>query len=254
MRVFITGAASGMGQAFAKAYAKQGAQLGLLDLHLDALSALNKSLGGGHLCYAVDVRDHEAVLKAGSDFSSKGQVDLVLACAGISRGTLLDYPEDYEVFERILDINVLGLVSTFQAFVPTMKDQGFGTLVGIASVSGVRGIPGSSAYSSSKAAVRLACESFRVDLKPMGIDVVTIAPGYIKTPLTACNPYKMPFLMEVDDFVEVATRKIQKKTPYTTIPWQMGWMGRLLHRLPCSVYDYFLSKKRKKPRDTEVLK
>ena len=175
--VVITGASSGIGEALAKHYAKSGAQLGLIARRSDLLMRLQNevvALGAPKpWIYPLDVRDREALKSAASDFIIKcGTPDIVIANAGVSRGTLTAIEDDLTVFQEVFDINVMGTVNTFHAFLGAMQNAGRGTLVGIASVAGFRGIPGSSAYSSSKAAVIKYCESLRVELRGSGLSVV----------------------------------------------------------------------------------
>ena len=129
-----------------------------------------------------------------------------------------------------------------------MKQQGKGTLVGIASVAGFRGIPGGGAYSASKAAAISYCESLRVELRGEGIAVVTICPGYIRTPMTAVNKFKMPFLIDVDEAVVRFARAIDAKTSLIVIPWTMGLAARVLRLLPNWLYDRVFSRMPRKPR------
>ncbi len=112
--------------------------------------------------------------------------------------------DDLEVMRATYETNNLGLAATFQPFVAPMRERRSGTLVGIASVAGIRGLPGHGAYSSSKAAVIAYCESLRGELRPFGVKVVTIAPGYIDTPLTKGNRYSMPFLLSAAQFADRA--------------------------------------------------
>lgn len=249
MAVFITGASSGIGQALAKHYAAQGHVLGLVARRADRLEALATELSATVHTYAVDVRDRSALHAAAHDFMSKvGRVDIVIANAGVSAGTLTECAEDFEVFKDIFDINVIAMVATFEPFVPLMASQGQGVLVGIASVAGVRGLPGASAYSASKSAVATYCESLRLELKPKGIDVVTIAPGYVKSEMTAKNPYGMPFLLEADEFARRAARSIAAKRRYVVIPWQMAIVARLMKLLPAWLYDRLAMNAPRKPR------
>ena len=136
---------------------------------------------------------------AAQDFMHRyGCPDIVIANAGISRGTLTAYAEDNEVFEDILATNVLGMVNLFQPFMASMQATGRGSLVGIASVAGYRGLPGGGAYSASKAAAIKYLESLRVEMHGSGLSVITICPGYIVTPMTANNPYRMPFILTAE--------------------------------------------------------
>ncbi|MFN6171212.1 MAG: SDR family NAD(P)-dependent oxidoreductase, partial [Burkholderiales bacterium] len=155
---------------------------------------------------------------------------------------------DLPAFQDIFDINVMGMVNTFHPFVEPMKAKGGGTLVGIASVAGFRGIPGGGAYSASKAAVIRYCESLRVELRSAGVAVVTICPGYIRTPMTAVNKFKMPVLIDVDQAVIRFARAIERKTSFTVIPWSMGIAARLLRIAPNWLYDRVFQRMPRKPR------
>lgn len=258
-RVFITGASSGLGAALAKRYAQQGAVLGLLARRREMLEQLVQSLPDAHRhrIYPVDVTDHAAVAAAAQDFMrAQGGIDIVIANAGISAGTLTEYSEDLAVFERILATNVTATAATFAPFIAAMKQQAQAgsrdcRLVGIASVAGIRGLPGAEAYSASKAAVISYCESLRLELKASGIKVVTIAPGYIDTPMTRGNPYPMPFLMHADVFAGKAAAAIEAGTSYRVIPWQMGIVAKVLRLLPNWLYDLAFSKAPHKPRQAK---
>jgi NAD(P)-dependent dehydrogenase (short-subunit alcohol dehydrogenase family) len=243
-RVFITGASSGIGAALAQQYAAQGAVLGLVARRASVLAALCAQLPNAHLhhIYALDVTDSDALAAAAASFiAAEGGADIVIANAGISQGTLTEFSEDLPVFKRIIDSNVCATVATFMPFIATMKLQANKQacrLVGIGSVAGIRGLPGAEAYSASKAAVISYCESLRVELQASGIKVVTIVPGYIDTPMTQINHYRMPFLMPVDVFAKKVVATIARGSSYRVIPWQMGWVAKMLRLLPNCVYDF----------------
>ncbi|WP_428826490.1 SDR family oxidoreductase [Azonexus sp. IMCC34842] len=254
LKVFITGASSGIGEALAVYYAAQGATLGLAARRGDRLDQLNQRLGGRHACYALDVSDAPAVHAAATDFVRRfGAPDIIIASAGVSAGTLTEYEADLEVFRRVMDINVFGLAATFAPFIPALKAAGGAPrLVGIASVAGIRGLPGAEAYSASKAAAIAYLESLRLEMRPYGIQVVTIAPGYIETPMTALNPYKMPFLMPPQQAAERFAAAIARGTSYTVIPWQMGIVAKVLRALPNWLYDRLFVKAPRKPRGLDL--
>ena len=240
-RVFITGASSGIGAALARDYAARGASLGLVARRGDALAALVSSLPHPerHRSYAVDVLDHAALAAAARDFlAHTGGVDIVIASAGISHGTLTERPEDLAMFEAVFATNVTATVATFTPFVAAMKAQGNACrLVAIGSVAGVRGMRGAGAYCASKAAVHSYCESLRLELHSSNIRVVTIAPGYIDTPMTRNNRFPMPFLMPAERFAAAAVRAIARGDSYRVLPWQMGVVAKLLRALPNSLFD-----------------
>lgn len=254
MRVFITGASSGIGAALSRAFAARGDTLGLVARNPDKLASFVKMLpfAEKHVPYAVDVTDRTDLLAAARDFEAKGETDIVIACAGISIGVKTEYFEDLDVLERIYKTNVFAMASTFHGFIAPMKSRGRGQFVGIGSVAGIRGLPGSEAYCSSKAAVISYLESLRNDVRPYGISVTTLSPGFVKTPLTAKNPYKMPFLLEPDAFARVAICAIDAKTSYKTIPWQMGVLAKLMRILPNGLFDACVAHRKQKPRDKDL--
>ena len=248
-RVFITGASSGIGQALARHYAKQGATLGLVARRKTLLHDLAQQLGTECATYVLDVRDEEALALAAADFIQRyGVPDIVIANAGVSRGTLTEHKEDIAAFKAVMDINVLGMVHTFQPFINAMHQAGKGQLVGIASVAGVRGLPGAGAYSASKAAAISYLESLRVEMLQYGIAVTTIAPGYIRTPMTDVNTYKMPFLMDANVAAEKFAKAIARKRRFVVIPWQMGIVARLMRLIPPCLWDWAMKKAPHKPR------
>ncbi len=241
LKVFITGASSGIGQALAEHYAKEGAIVGLVARRKDLLISLQDALPTKTVTYALDVRDLGALEQAALDFIAHfGPPDIVIANAGVSAGTLTENKEDINTFKGVIDINLLGMVHTFQPFIVPMKQAGKGSLVGIASVAGIRGLPGAGAYSASKAAVIAYLESLRVELSLDGINVTTIAPGYIKTPMTDINEYPMPFLMAPDVAAEKFAQAIAKKKRFIVIPWQMGLLARVMRLLPPWLWDFMM--------------
>jgi short-subunit dehydrogenase len=249
MRVFLTGASSGIGEALARHFAARGATLGLLARREDLLASLRASLPGPVETYPCDVRDLGAVKAAAADFVARhGVPDIVIANAGVSHGTLTEFEDDIDVFRQIMDINVMGMVNTFHPFVAGMRERGSGSLVGIASVAGFRGLPGAGAYSASKSAAITYCEALRVELHGSGVQVTTVCPGYIATPMTEKNPYPMPFIIPADDFAARCARAIEARDSFTVIPWQMGLVGRLLNVLPNALFDHFAAKAGRKPR------
>jgi short-subunit dehydrogenase len=249
LNVFITGASSGIGAALASEFAKRGALLGLVARRRDALDRIAAALPGQHYTYIADVTDKDALISAAREFdATAGGTDIVIANAGISVGVKTEFYEDLEQFARVFDTNVMGMATTFHPFIAGMKARRRGTLVSIASVAGVRGLPGSDAYCASKAAAIVYCESLRVEMAKYGIKVVTISPGFIRTSMTNRNPYQMPFLMDVDAFAQRAADAIIAGVRYRTIPWQMGWVTALLKLMPRWLFDRIMAGRKQKPR------
>ena len=250
--VFITGASSGIGQALAARFHAQGWRLALVARREAEMRAWARSQGIGESAlqvYAADVRDITAITAAGrACIQQQGLPQVVIANAGISAGIDSALIEDLEVMRATLDTNNLGLAATFQPFIEPMRRRRAGTLVGVASVAGIRGLPGHAAYCASKAAVIAYCESLRGECRPFGVRVVTIVPGYIDTPLTRGNPYPMPFLMRPERFAAAAMHAIVAGRSYRVIPWQMGVVAKLLRLLPNALFDRLLAGRPRKPR------
>ncbi len=291
----ITGASSGIGLALARHYLERGVFVAAIARRSDLLQSLSNEFPNQVIGYALDVRDAAALQLAARDFISRvGIPDIVIANAGVSVGTLTEYPEDESVFRQVMDINVLGMVQTFQPFLAAMREAACSqpspqssdettshstkhakavqvagypasgesaargakpgkrekqfTLVGIASVAGFRGLPGASAYSASKAAAISYLESLRVELRSTGIKVVTLCPGYIKTPMTDINPYAMPFILDAQVAAARMARVIDAGCSFSVVPWQMGIVGWVLKRLPNWLYDRLFVNAPRKPR------
>ena len=236
MRVVITGASSGIGEALARHYAAQGATLGLISRR-----------------HGVDVTDEAAMAAAAQDFIRRhGVPDLVIANAGIATGTEGADLRDVAKLRKLLEVNVTGLAATLAAFAPAMREAGRGTLAGIASVAGFRGLAGNGAYSASKSAAITWMESLRAELHGSGVSVVCVCPGYIDTPMTRVNRFRMPFLLSADEAARRIARAIAARRRLAVIPWQMALVSVLLRALPGWLYDRIASRAPRKPRDVPV--
>ena len=250
--VFITGASSGIGQALALCYHRAGWRLALVARRGAELQAWAQAQGlSAERCavYAADVRDVAAITAAGREcIARQGVPDVVIANAGISIGIDSAEFEDLDVMRATYETNNLGMAATFQPFIAAMRARRSGTLVGIASVAAIRGLPGHGAYCSSKAAVISYCESLRGELRNAGVKVVTLLPGYIDTPLTQGNRYAMPFLLSAEQFAQRAQRAIAAGAGYRVIPWQMGIVAKLMRLLPNALFDRVLAGRPRKRR------
>jgi len=250
VNVFITGASSGIGAALARHYARQGAGVGLFARRGDDLDALVAELPAGRAAaYAGDVRDAAALATAAADFLDRfGTPDVVIANAGVSCGTDTEHVEDLPTFRAVFDVNVLGLVHTIQPFLAPMKAARRGVVVGMASVAGFRGLPGSGAYCASKAAAITYLESLRLELRDTGIAVVTVCPGYVATPMTENNPYPMPFRIGAEKAARLIARAAGRRKRFYVLPWPMAFIGFVLRNLPRPLYDASFARAPRKPR------
>jgi short-subunit dehydrogenase len=252
---FITGASSGIGQALAARFARAGYRLALVARRSEALQAWARAQGFDEArcrVYRADVAEIAEIVSAGQAcLAQQGVPDVVIANAGISVGMDTAEQDDLDVMARTFATNNTGMAATFHPFVKVMRERGRGALVGIASVAAIRGLPGHGAYCASKAAVVSYCESLRGELRASGVAVVTLLPGYVDTPLTRENRYRMPFLMTPEAFADRAFTAIQARTSYRVIPWQMGVVATLLRLLPNALFDRILAGRPRKHRQGE---
>jgi short-subunit dehydrogenase len=254
--VFITGASSGIGQALAARYHRAGWRLALSARRGALIEQWARERGIAQDRYAVyeaDVADVDSIVTAArACIAGQGLPDVVIANAGISVGMDTARREDLAVMARTFATNSVGVAATFHPFLQPMTQRRAGTLVGIASVAGIRGLPGQGAYCASKAAAISYCESLRGELRASGVKVVTICPGYIATPMTARNRFPMPFLLGADAFADRAFRAIEARASYRVIPWQMAIVAKLLRLLPNAVLDRAFAGAPRKRRQGEA--
>jgi short-subunit dehydrogenase len=250
--VFITGASSGIGLALAAHAVRQGWRVALVARRLERLEQWAREAGlppDRFWAGAADVTDADALAAAArACIDAMGLPDRVVANAGISIGMDTAEREDLDVMRDTLATNTVGMAATFHPFLAAMRARGSGTLVGVASVAAARGLPGHGAYSASKAAAVAYCESLRSECAPHGVQVVTLLPGFVATPLTARNRYPMPFLMSAEAFAERAWRAIGSGRSRIVIPWQMGLVAWLLPKLPDRLFDRLFARRARKPR------
>lgn len=251
--VVITGASSGIGQALAQRYYEQGYRLALMarrDVEMARWAEQQGWPAERWAVYAADVSDTASITAAGRHcLAQQGVPDVVIANAGISRAMDTATESDLAAMQQTLLTNVVGVAATFHPFMAPLLARGSGTLVAVASVAGIRGLPGHGAYCASKAALIAYAESLRGEMRSTGVRVVTICPGYVDTPLTRKNRYPMPFLISAEVFAQRAERAIAAGDSYRVIPWQMGWVAKLLRLLPNAVFDRALARQPRKQRE-----
>lgn len=239
--VMITGASSGIGRALAVELSRRGARVGLIARRADALAQLVREIenaNGKAIALPADVMDADSLSAAATQLrNALGPIDVLIANAGV--GATVDGAElKGSTVAGVINVNVLGAANSVEAVVPEMVRRGTGHLVVISSLAAYRGLPKSAAYCASKAAVSAFFESLRLDLKPRGIDVTIIHPGFIKTPLTAGRHAQMPFLMELEDAVMKIIGAIEKRKKSYAFPWQLASIVRAGMIMPNFMYDW----------------
>ena len=247
-RVWLTGASSGIGSALANVLAERGCRLALFARNRDRLETVRDSIlenskesvppeilvQPGDVTDSTRVRD--AVCEAESVF---GGLDLVIFNAGIGRSLLVEEFKSDRVRE-IFEVNFMGVMHGLEAVLPGFLERGSGTLVGISSVAGFRGLPQSAPYCSSKSALIIFLESLRLDLSPRGIRVLTVSPGFVKTPLTDRNRFAMPFLVPADRAAEIIVRGIERGHRNICFPFRMSLMMKLVRVMPVWLFDFMM--------------
>lgn len=232
---FITGASTGIGRELALRLAAEGYELGLAARRQNLLEDLGNELAAkGHKAaiYPCDVRDHEAIEQAVHDCEAElGPIDLLVANAGVA-GDLSVKNFDVAKARQIYEVNVIGLMQTVAAVLPSMIKRRSGHIVGISSLASYTSFPRNYVYCASKAAVNAHLEGLRLELLPYGVHVTVICPGFIKTPMTADVRFPMPFLMPVEAAVERILKAIEQKKAKFNFPLPLYLMTRLAAHLP----------------------
>ena len=251
-KAIVTGACGGLGQALAAELLAGGARVALVGLQQPVLERLSTVAPERCAIYTPDVADAAAMQAMAADWMARhGTPDLVIANAGVAGGFDPAEAGDLAVLRRMLEINLLGAATTFQPFIRPMRATGRGSLVGVASIAGWRGMPGNAAYCASKGALIRYLESLRAELRGSGVHVCTVSPGYIRTALTAGNRFAMPGLMEADDAAPSLLARAARGEEHVVLPRRIGWLSRALSLLPAAWHDRLLNGQPRKPRAGE---
>lgn len=249
----LTGACGGLGQALARELMAQGAAVALVGLNRAVLDELAALAPERCAIYTPDVADAAAMQACARDWMLRhGVPDLLIANAGVAGGFDTAQADDLAVMRRMLEINLLGVATTFQPYLAAMRAQGSGALVGVASIAGWRGFPGNGAYCASKGGLIRYLESLRAELRGTGLSVVTVSPGYLRTALTAGNRFAMPGLMEPDDAARTLLAGVARGREHIVLPRRVGWLSKVLSLLPSAWHDRILLGQPRKPRMGEA--
>src|SRR5262245_31743066 len=231
----ITGASSGIGWALARVLAAQQCRVGLVARRQDKLEALAaeiRTAGGTAAFAAADVAERAQILRAIHQIRDQlGPVDLLVANAGVGAPTLLE-PMNVAQIESMFRVNVLGVIYSIKAVLPEMLRRGSGHLAAVSSIASYKGLPGESAYCASKAAVNAYMEGLRIQLRQHNIAVTTICPGFVKTPMTDVNQFKMPWLMTADEAARRIVRALRRRRKVFNFPWQTTLLMKFTRWLP----------------------
>ena len=248
-RAIITGGSSGIGLALARELTRRGYDTALLARRTEPMSGVGKA------AIACDVTDVESVRDAvrQAEEALGGPIDLAVANAGISvpmHGTNFKMADA----EQVIRVNVLGMMYLFDAVIPSMVERRSGRFVGVASIAGLRGIPAAAPYSASKAAMQSFLEATRVELAPYGVGVTIVNPGFIATPMTEKNRFRMPFLMTGDEAARRIADGIERGKRVVEFPRPMSLLMRLMRLVPDALYDRMMAPYGRRKMDAEKVK
>jgi short-subunit dehydrogenase len=231
----ITGASSGIGHALARTLSAEGCKVGLVARRAEPLAELAAGIqqAGGTAAFATaDIAEREPTVAALRDVAGRlGPVDLLIANAGVGAPTVLE-PVNVADVEKMFRVNVLGVVYTLEAILPQMLERRRGHIAAISSMASYKGLPGEWGYSASKAALNNVLEGLRIQLRDHNIAVTTICPGFVKTPMTEPNRFKMPWLLEADEAARRIVRALKQRRKVYNFPWQMSVFMKLARWAP----------------------
>jgi short-subunit dehydrogenase len=242
--IVITGASSGIGEALAREYAAPGIRLALTgrnEHRLEQVTAACRQAGADVIGKVIDVTDSTAMQEWLFELDHTMPVDLVIANAGISAGTWGGGEAEDRV-RALFAVNVGGVLNTIHPLLPAMRQRGRGQIAIMSSLAAFRGFPGAAAYSASKAAVKAYGEALRILVKPDGIGVSVICPGFIKSRITDANQFRMPFLMEADRAARRIRKGLKRNRARIAFPLPMYIGIWLLSLLPPALVDPLLAK------------
>lgn len=239
--IWITGASSGIGHALALELARRGASLALTARRREQLEGLAREItasGAKAIVVPGDVTNLEQ-MKACRQVIAKEfpKVDMLIANAGTN---IESNPENFSTkdYMTLMGINYGGMLNSIEAILPSMLQQSSGTIVGVASLAGLRGLPTAAGYGASKAAIINFLESIRFHLRHRGIGVVIINPGFVKTPLTDKNKFPMPFLLSAEQSANYICDGLERDKKKITYPWLFSTFLEVARILPYPIYEF----------------
>ncbi len=244
-RVWLTGASYGIGRSLAIELARSGARVGITARSADKLEQLRSDIeaaGGNAMPLPGDVTDPAAMQELAQRMRSEmGGIDILIANAGTHLRTEI---ERFDVAEymSLMNLNYAGALNCIEAVLPEMLRSGSGQIVGVASLAGYRGVPSAAAYGASKAALIHFLESMRFDVQDRGIAVTIVNPGFVKTPLTDKNEFRMPFMIDSDRAARIIRRGIERRKREIAFPRPFSTFIKFLRILPMPLYIALMGK------------
>jgi len=243
--ILITGASTGIGKEMAKLLAEENCSLALLARRgelLDELAVQIKTKNPNIKSYVCDVAKPSEVKEVFTEIIKHfNKIDIAILNAGVgSKSSAKDY--SYENAKNTFDVNVLGIVNCAENLLPDFIKRKAGMIVGVSSLADSRGWQGSGFYCASKVAATLLLENLRVELKPFNVNVITVKPGFVETPMTEKNKFPMPFLMSAEKAAKIIIGGIKKEKRIIQFPLPTVLGSKFMRIVPEFLFDYFSSK------------
>jgi NAD(P)-dependent dehydrogenase (short-subunit alcohol dehydrogenase family) len=240
--LWIVGASTGIGRDTALAFARAGVQVAASARTAAQLQALVAEGGGNIAAFPLDVADSTAVARVAQEVRAHlGEIDALLFAAATWNNDR-ESQAKVSAIAPVFDINIYGVLRVLEALLPRMKERRFGRITLISSVAGFRGLPRAMAYGASKAALTHIAECLRFECAPFGIVVQTVHPGFVKTPLTDKNDFKMPFLMSAEAAAQRLVAGMARDSFEITFPRRFTYLLKLLRLLPYRLYFWLVGR------------
>jgi NADP-dependent 3-hydroxy acid dehydrogenase YdfG len=241
--IVITGASAGLGAALADAFAEPGRRLLLIARRADVLESvanIAREKGAEVEIAAIRVDDQDAMTAAITAFDDASPVDLVIANAGVTAGLGPDNtPEDPADTRWMINVNLIGVMNAVEPLIPRFQARGAGQVALLSSIAAVRPHPGLQGYSACKAAVRAWGIALRGWLRPQGVEVCVITPGFVTSDMSARHRGPRPFEISAEKAAQIIKHGLARRETMITFPWQFAFLVWLGNRLPPLMSDWF---------------
>ena len=238
---FVTGVSDGIGAAFTKILLENGWEVIGISRNQQKLNSFKKSINSisnVFKSYKCDVQNIKKLKKIANENNA---VTLLFLNAGIYN-PIDSSKSNLEIYKEHINVNLLGVINCYEAFLPKMLEEGDGKIIIMSSISGWIGLPKAAAYGPTKAALRSFAQSIRYDLKPKGISVQVCSPGFVETSATSVNDFYMPGLMKVEDAAKLIFKNMFKKKFEFSFPFIFSLLMRILSVLPDKLSSFLIRK------------
>ena len=243
MNTLIIGGTFGIGYELSKIYLKKSKNLIILGRNNEKLDEISKEFSNSQTNVITKKLDVTSIEQCKQTLTSiideLGSLDLIIYSSGFYKPNNT-FDVDLDLYRKTIEVNFMGLINVMSVILPFLKQQQNGHIAMISSLAGFFGLPNSSGYGPSKAAMMNYSESIYNDCRNNNIDVSIINPGFVKTRLTDQNKFKMPFLMSAEEAAKIIYNGLEKKKYDITFPFMMSLIFKTLRILPKPVFLFLI--------------